>query len=167
MGQEALPLGLAGLILGRDVWLSGMALYYRWISLPQPRTVKRFWDFSLPSAEVKPTDISKLNTMLQLLLVGATMGGLAWGDLDAKNEEKKKEEGQSKEGRIVMDKLDGGGETARQRLRRGLGETGMMALEASWWVVGFTTVVSGLGYIRGRRGLKILGQSKNGNGKKS
>ena len=33
----------------------------------------RYWDFSLPSAEVKPTTISKANTALQLLLVGSAM----------------------------------------------------------------------------------------------
>jgi cardiolipin synthase len=33
----------------------------------------RYWDFTLPSAEVKPTTISKANTALQLLLLGATM----------------------------------------------------------------------------------------------
>lgn len=33
----------------------------------------RYWDFSLPSAEVKPTEISKINTALQLLLVGSAI----------------------------------------------------------------------------------------------
>lgn len=33
----------------------------------------RYWDFSLPSAEVKPTTISKANTALQLLLVGSAI----------------------------------------------------------------------------------------------
>ena len=33
----------------------------------------RYWDFSLPSAEVHPTEISKINTLLQLLLVGNAM----------------------------------------------------------------------------------------------
>ncbi|CAI4211432.1 unnamed protein product [Parascedosporium putredinis] len=46
------------------------AIYYRWISLPEPKTFSRYWDFSLPSAEVRPTTISKYNTALQLLLVG-------------------------------------------------------------------------------------------------
>jgi cardiolipin synthase len=32
----------------------------------------RYWDFSLPSAEVHPTAISKYNTALQLALIGAT-----------------------------------------------------------------------------------------------
>ena len=64
---------LAALILARDVGLAISALYYRWISLPPPKTMARYWDFSLPSAEVKPTTISKANTALQLLLVGSAM----------------------------------------------------------------------------------------------
>lgn len=64
---------LAGLILARDVGLAISAIYYRWISLPPPKTMARYWDFSLPSAEVRPTAISKVNTALQLLLVGSTV----------------------------------------------------------------------------------------------
>jgi phosphatidylglycerophosphate synthase len=63
---------LAGIILGRDVGLGIAAIYYRWISLPPPKTLSRYWDFSLPSAEVHPTNISKYNTALQLALIGAT-----------------------------------------------------------------------------------------------
>ena len=63
---------LAVLILGRDVGLAISAIYYRWISLPPPKTFMRYWDFSLPSAEVRPTTISKYNTFLQLALMGAT-----------------------------------------------------------------------------------------------
>ena len=33
----------------------------------------RYWDFSLPSAEVRPTFISKVNTALQLVLVGSAI----------------------------------------------------------------------------------------------
>jgi cardiolipin synthase len=61
------------IILGRDVGLAISAFYYRWISLPPPKTMARYWDFSLPSAEVKPTGISKVNTALQLLLVGSAI----------------------------------------------------------------------------------------------
>lgn len=64
---------LAVIILGRDVGLGIAAVYYRWISLPPPKTFSRYWDFSLPSAEVRPTTISKYNTFLQLALVGLTM----------------------------------------------------------------------------------------------
>jgi len=66
-----LPVWIAGTILGRDVALAVSAIYFRWISLPPPKTMKRYWDFSLPSAEVHPTNISKLNTALQLALIGA------------------------------------------------------------------------------------------------
>ncbi|GAO48688.1 hypothetical protein G7K_2858-t1 [Saitoella complicata NRRL Y-17804] len=71
--KGALPVWLAVIILGRDVGLAISALYYRWISLPPPKTMTRYWDFSLPSAEVRPTTISKVNTALQLGLIGATM----------------------------------------------------------------------------------------------
>lgn len=63
---------LAAIILGRDIALGFSAIYYRWISLPAPKTLTRFWDFSLPSAEVRPTQISKYNTFLQLALMGLT-----------------------------------------------------------------------------------------------
>ncbi|WVF70245.1 hypothetical protein IAT40_005034 [Kwoniella sp. CBS 6097] len=67
-----LPLPLAILIFGRDLGLSISAFYFRFISLPKPRTLKRYFDPSIPSAEVKPTQISKVNTALQLLLMGLT-----------------------------------------------------------------------------------------------
>ncbi|KAG9121507.1 hypothetical protein FRC07_002495, partial [Ceratobasidium sp. 392] len=63
---------LAVIIIGRDILLSISAFYYRYISLPPPKTFARYWDFSIPSAEVRPTDISKLNTVLQLALMGTT-----------------------------------------------------------------------------------------------
>ncbi|KAK2811425.1 hypothetical protein FQN49_008456, partial [Arthroderma sp. PD_2] len=71
--KAAIPMWLAGLILARDVGLAFAAIYYRWISLPPPKTMTRYWDFSLPSAEVKPTEVSKVNTALQLALLGSAM----------------------------------------------------------------------------------------------
>jgi len=68
-----LPLYLATLILGRDITLATAAIYYRYASLPSPKTFTRYWDFSLPSAEVHPTTLSKYNTFLQLLLIGSTL----------------------------------------------------------------------------------------------
>ncbi|GAA5843890.1 hypothetical protein JCM11251_003545 [Rhodosporidiobolus azoricus] len=67
-----LPVTLAVIILGRDVALSISAFYFRYASLPPPKTFARYWDFSIPSASVHPTQISKYNTFLQLLLVGST-----------------------------------------------------------------------------------------------
>lgn len=67
---------LAVIILGRDVLLSLSAFYIRYTSLPEPvreytvwscsisnmyqKTFSRYWDFSIPSAEVRPTEISKV-----------------------------------------------------------------------------------------------------------
>jgi len=70
--QDLIPVPLAAIILGRDVLLSLSALYIRYSTLPNPKTFSRYWDFSLPSAEVRPTTISKVNTALQLLLMGTT-----------------------------------------------------------------------------------------------
>ncbi|ODV93812.1 hypothetical protein PACTADRAFT_20624, partial [Pachysolen tannophilus NRRL Y-2460] len=66
-----LPLYLAVLILGRDILLGLSAIYYRYISLPPPKTFMRFFDFSIASAEVHPTNISKVNTGLQMLYIGS------------------------------------------------------------------------------------------------
>ncbi|TFK29614.1 hypothetical protein FA15DRAFT_609621 [Coprinopsis marcescibilis] len=70
--QDMLPLPLAVIILGRDVLLSLSAFWIRYTTLPSPKTWSRYWDFGLPSAEVKPTTVSKVNTALQLLLMGTT-----------------------------------------------------------------------------------------------
>ncbi|POY74219.1 hypothetical protein BMF94_2657 [Rhodotorula taiwanensis] len=70
--KDMLPLPLAIIILGRDVALSISAFYFRYASLPPPKTFTRYWDFSIPSASVHPTQISKYNTFLQLVLVGVT-----------------------------------------------------------------------------------------------
>ncbi|KLT46182.1 hypothetical protein CC85DRAFT_281841 [Cutaneotrichosporon oleaginosum] len=67
-----LPLPLAIIIFGRDFLLSMWAFYLRYQSLPPPRTLKRYFDPTMPSAEVKPTQISKINTALQLSLMGLT-----------------------------------------------------------------------------------------------
>lgn len=66
----AMPLPLALLILGRDVFLVGLAFYMRYHSLPPPRTFARYFNPRLPSVHVTPTRISKGNTFLQLMLVG-------------------------------------------------------------------------------------------------
>ncbi|KAI9465662.1 hypothetical protein BJY52DRAFT_476700 [Lactarius psammicola] len=70
--QGLLPLPLGAIILGRDLLLSLSAFHIRYTSLPYPKTFQRYWDFSIPSAEVRPTTISKVNTTLQLLLMGST-----------------------------------------------------------------------------------------------
>ncbi|WVN89145.1 CDP-diacylglycerol-glycerol-3-phosphate 3-phosphatidyltransferase [Cryptococcus depauperatus CBS 7841] len=68
----SLPIPLALLIVGRDLGLAISAFYFRFISLPKPKTLQRYFDPSIPSAQVTPTQISKINTLLQLILMGLT-----------------------------------------------------------------------------------------------
>ncbi|KAG8925289.1 hypothetical protein FRC02_009784 [Tulasnella sp. 418] len=113
-----LPIPLAVIILGRDVLLSLSAFWYRYISLPPPKTFMRYWDFSIPSAEVRPTMISKVNTVLQLLLMTAT----------------------------VFDQV----------IPYDFG----IYLEALQWIVGGTTIWSGLSYVFSKNAVRILSNSK-------
>ncbi|KAI9493148.1 CDP-alcohol phosphatidyltransferase-domain-containing protein [Zychaea mexicana] len=81
--EGVLPMPLAALILGRDAGLVLSSFYYRYISLPKPKTLVRYFDFSIPSAEVRPTMISKVNTALQLVLMAASLTSTALGQPSA------------------------------------------------------------------------------------
>jgi len=75
MAQSGLlPAPLAGLIVGRDVILLTAAFYYRYATLPPPFTWGRYFDWSMPTAEVRPTTTSKVNTAFQMV---SLLGGLA------------------------------------------------------------------------------------------
>lgn len=73
-GPQVIPIPLASLIIGRDVLLALSAIYYRISSLRHTygkATWKSFWDvFRYPSAEVRPTKVSKWNTFLQMIYLG-------------------------------------------------------------------------------------------------
>lgn len=71
--QHHIPIPIAGIILGRDAGLILASFYYRYISLPEPKTFARYWDFSIPSAEVHPTMISKVNTAIQMAYIGLSL----------------------------------------------------------------------------------------------
>ncbi|CAG8769365.1 1316_t:CDS:2, partial [Funneliformis caledonium] len=81
--KDLLPIPIAAVILGRDVGLIFASFYYRYISLPPPKTLGRYFDMSIPSAEVRPTLISKINTALQLTLMGVTLASPVFGWTDA------------------------------------------------------------------------------------
>ncbi|ORY37895.1 hypothetical protein BCR33DRAFT_632493, partial [Rhizoclosmatium globosum] len=70
---------LAALIIGRDVGLVLGTMVYRYTTLPAPKTWSRYWDVSLPSAEVHPPLISKANTLLQLVLMYGTLAAPVYG----------------------------------------------------------------------------------------
>ncbi|KAJ3148035.1 hypothetical protein HDU86_007603 [Geranomyces michiganensis] len=79
---DLLPVPLAALILGRDLFLVAGTAWYRYKSLPPPKTFKRYFDLALPSAEVRPPFISKLNTLLQLMLMSASVAAPVFGYVD-------------------------------------------------------------------------------------
>ncbi|KAJ3286239.1 hypothetical protein HDU79_006622 [Rhizoclosmatium sp. JEL0117] len=70
---------LAALIIGRDVGLVLGTMVYRYTTLPAPKTWSRYWDVSLPSAEVHPPLISKANTLLQLVLMYGSLAAPVYG----------------------------------------------------------------------------------------
>jgi len=81
--QNLVPVPLEALIIARDAGLVVASVYYRYKSLPKPRTLSTFCDFSLPTLEVRPTLISKINTMLQLALMGASLALPVFPNVDA------------------------------------------------------------------------------------
>ncbi|KAI8987823.1 CDP-alcohol phosphatidyltransferase-domain-containing protein [Mycotypha africana] len=77
--EGTLPMPLSAIILGRDAGLILSAFYYRYVSLPEPKTLSRYINCTIPSAEVRPTQISKINTALQLALMGLSLTTLSVG----------------------------------------------------------------------------------------
>lgn len=65
-----MPLYIASIIIGRDVMLSFMAFYMRYKSLPQPRTVLRYFDPKITTHTVLPNMLGKVNTALQMFYIG-------------------------------------------------------------------------------------------------
>ncbi|CCE72910.1 Piso0_000513 [Millerozyma farinosa CBS 7064] len=68
---STMPTYVGVLIIGRDLMLAGMAVYYRYISLSPPKTFKRYFDITSPTVSVHPNMISKINTGLQMLYIGS------------------------------------------------------------------------------------------------
>ncbi|KFB48918.1 AGAP000843-PA-like protein [Anopheles sinensis] len=79
---DLLPLWLTMMILFRDVFLIGAGFVIRYISLPQPRTLSRYFDVTHATAQLAPTFVSKLNTAVQLVTVAVTLGAPIFGYVD-------------------------------------------------------------------------------------
>ena len=77
-----LPTVLTALILARDLTLISGAFYIRYVTLPPPRTWSRYWDIQRATVQVTPSLLGKLNTVLQLSLVGLSLGAPVLGYVD-------------------------------------------------------------------------------------
>jgi len=70
---DLIPSWLTSLVVSRDLFLIYAGLYVRYMSVDPPVTLTRYLDFSIPTAQVNPTTISKVNTIVQLGLVGVAL----------------------------------------------------------------------------------------------
>lgn len=78
-----MPLWLAVTILFRDVFLIAAAFVIRYKSLPPThRTLSRYFDATHVTAQLAPTFISKVNTVVQLSAVAASLGAPIWNYVD-------------------------------------------------------------------------------------
>jgi len=78
-----MPVWLAVTILSRDLFLIGAAFVIRYRSLPSThRTLSRYFDATHVTAQLAPTFISKVNTVVQLFAVAASLGAPIWNYVD-------------------------------------------------------------------------------------
>lgn len=94
----------------------------------------RYWDFSLPSAEVHPTTVSKYNTFLQLILIGSS---------------------------LALPVIAAGHEQTGILQSLGL-DTAHLHIAMSWfqWLVAATTTWSGLSYAYLKNAVTIMGSNE-------
>ncbi|GAB0094190.1 Probable cardiolipin synthase (CMP-forming) [Sergentomyia squamirostris] len=77
-----LPIWLTATILFRDVFLIGAGFVIRYKSLPPPKTLSRYFDVTHVTAQLAPTFISKVNTVVQLIAVATSLGAPVWNYVD-------------------------------------------------------------------------------------
>lgn len=70
---DLMPVPLTAVIVARDVILFGSGFYVRYLSLPKPITFSLYFDASHATAQLKPTFISKVNTLVQLCTAAVTL----------------------------------------------------------------------------------------------
>lgn len=135
-GPEVIPLAVAGLIFGRDLLLGFSAIYFRYASMKHRYgsvTWNSYWDiFHYPSAEVKPTQISKWNTFVQMVYVGFGVVLLIINHTTEENE---------------------GGEAP-------LKENSQLAFTLLGYLVSVTTVWSGASYVFNKNAVRYLSKLK-------
>lgn len=80
--SQLLPVPLAVIILGRDLLLILASLYIRYISLSTPRTLARFCDVGDATMRLYPSNLSKMNTFLQITLIASSLAAPVFGFVD-------------------------------------------------------------------------------------
>ena len=134
-GPAIIPLPLAFVIIGRDFGLAVTAFILRYTSLKKVYkgvTWNSYWNFfKYPSAKVKPSQISKWNTFLQMIYLGLGVVVLIKDDkTDIEAEENDEED---KDNNVLLASF------------KWLG-----------FIVGGTTVLSGASYALSRNAVRFL-----------
>ncbi|CCD22442.1 cardiolipin synthase NDAI_0A02850 [Naumovozyma dairenensis CBS 421] len=138
-GPQLVPLGIAGLILGRDIMLGLSGFVLRFVSMKQRYgsvSWRSYWDlFNFPSVVVKPTVISKWNTFLQMIYLGTGVLILLVDHLKDNKEN-------------MDDDYENGQAKSKNTLKDGFKWMG--------YIVGTTTILSGGSYLFSTKAVKFL-----------
>ncbi|PTN22342.1 cardiolipin synthase [Saccharomyces cerevisiae] len=134
-GPQVIPVSIAAIILGRDVLLAISALFIRYstLKLKYPGRVawNSYWDIvRYPSAEVRPSQLSKWNTFFQMVYLGSGVLLLLY----------EKEEG--------CEKTEEDFEDRKQDFQKAFSYLG--------YVTATTTIMSGVSYALKRNAFKLL-----------
>ncbi|XP_077169332.1 cardiolipin synthase (CMP-forming) [Paroedura picta] len=78
-----IPVPLTSMIVVRDIALIAAVFYVRYRTLPPPRTLSRYFNPCYATAQLKPTFISKVNTVVQLILVAASLAAPVFNYVDS------------------------------------------------------------------------------------
>ncbi|KAK3786278.1 hypothetical protein RRG08_002022 [Elysia crispata] len=79
---DLIPVPMTALILSRDAGLILASFYIRYMTLSPPRTLSRYFDVSHVTAKLHPSNISKINTALQLMYVACTLASPVFDCVD-------------------------------------------------------------------------------------
>ncbi|XP_015682212.1 cardiolipin synthase (CMP-forming) [Protobothrops mucrosquamatus] len=78
-----IPVPLTSMIILRDITLIAAVFYVRYKTLPPPKTLSRYFNPCYVTAQLKPTFISKVNTVVQLILVAASLAAPVFNYVDS------------------------------------------------------------------------------------
>ncbi|XP_043274321.1 probable cardiolipin synthase (CMP-forming) [Venturia canescens] len=79
---DLIPIPLTCLVILRDIALISAASYIRYRSLPEPKTLIRYFDPTHATVQLAPTLASKFNTAVQLTLVAGTLAAPVFHYID-------------------------------------------------------------------------------------
>ncbi|XP_066466952.1 cardiolipin synthase (CMP-forming) [Tiliqua scincoides] len=78
-----IPVPLTSMIILRDIALIAAVFYVRYKTLLPPKTLSRYFNPCYATAQLKPTFISKINTVVQLILVAASLAAPVFNFVDS------------------------------------------------------------------------------------